>query len=108
MDTPEEKMYRYAESQYYRMAGAAGLKVASQRTLCLMSYHGALLQIKSITLIHNRRLQNAFDNRRAKLEKSVRDNVILAFHGTSEQAIDTIAKDNFDVARLASNTGIRP
>eukprot|EP00045_Choanoeca_perplexa_P019434 m.2836 g.2836 ORF g.2836 m.2836 type:complete len:1937 (-) comp4132_c0_seq1:121-5931(-) len=88
-DTPEEKAYRYAESQYYRMTeGVSGFG-----------------KIKSITLIHNQNLQAAFDKRRASLSKSDRDNVILAFHGSSEQSIEKIARENFDIARLASGSG---
>jgi hypothetical protein len=53
-------------------------------------------------------LEDAFDKRRATMAKGHRNNVILAFHGTSEEAIETIAKENFDIARLAANTGAGP
>ena len=74
----------HADSHFHKMASLARLNV----------------QVKSITVIQNPKLQAAFENRRQNfLAKGIPADYIYAFHGTKNDpaVMDNILQNNFDM-----------
>jgi hypothetical protein len=90
LDATRETHYRMAESQLQRM----------MQRVCT---------VRQVDVIVNPALEQAYEKKKKAFTKAKKGGTeILAFHGSTEQAYESIAKTNFDVSRLASNTGECP
>ena len=87
---PLEIHYRIAESQFLRLLQRSGLR----------------RRISSIDFFTNPKLEDKF-NAKQKALKSKNDpsDYIFAFHGTKEENVAKIMKDNFRMDLIAKNTG---
>ena len=83
----DERHFRLAEAQFMRMAGGH--------------------RVEAVEYIVNPPLLAAFEaKQREFLERDGTGAAILGFHGTTTDAnIESILANNFDLARLAANTG---
>ena len=92
-DDPKDREFRVAESQFLR----------------LMSHNGQNFKIQSVDFYVNPPLVAKFEvmSKKMTMKYGTNDeaNPILAFHGTKQGNIDGIVKTNFDISKLASNTG---
>lgn len=64
------------------------------------------VKVTKVEVLSNPTLQSAFEKKMQEFQaqkKAIR--VILAYHGSTIQAYDSIIEDNFSLAKLASNTG---
>jgi len=89
-DSAEQVHFRTAESQFHRLSAGSSYKVTK------------------VEYIVNPPLVKQFQQRRLKLAEHMEWNdtrPILAFHGTSETAIDNIVKNNFDFSKIGASTG---
>jgi len=82
-----EKEYRIAEGQFLRMQAA---------TL-------AQLEISSIDLVTNKKLQEKFEEKKMALSNKNKDvQCLLLFHGTPQSNIISILKNNFDLSIITN------
>jgi hypothetical protein len=81
-------MNSYAESQFLRLMG------------------GAKYCVTRVDYVVNPALLVPFEDKQKEFEaRGVNHVPVLAFHGTKDANIDIILKDNFQLSKLASNTG---
>ena len=63
-------------------------------------------KIESIDFISNYYLQNKFDAKRSEFRRlNIPDDIVLMFHGTRENFVDTICKYNLSIIRRAAHGG---
>eukprot|EP00808_Paulinella_micropora_P004869 g47952.t1 len=87
-DTMEEKHFRTAESQCLRMFPK--------------------LKVAMVELVQNSRLEQDFFRTKANLiAKAGSANTVYGFHGTSEDNIQKICRQNFDLSKLGAASGDR-
>lgn len=90
----EEFHFRLAESQFLRLMRR--LNVTSGEVTSVEYYINPELE---------RRFKIAQDVMKAKYPTGEESELILAFHGTKPENIDSIVKNNFDIKRLGASTG---
>jgi hypothetical protein len=88
-ESEHDRHFRLAEAQFMRMGGGHN--------------------VVAVDVVMNPTLLRAFEaKQRAFVERDGRDSTILSFHGTTSEAnIENILARNFDIGRLAANTGNR-
>ncbi|XP_065051269.1 NFX1-type zinc finger-containing protein 1-like isoform X2 [Rhopilema esculentum] len=87
---PLEIHYRIAESQFFRLLQRSGLR----------------RRISSIDFFTNPKLDDKFKAKQKALKsKNDPSDYIFAFHGTKEENVEKIMKDNFRMDLIAKNTG---
>ena len=98
MDDPLDIHLRIAESQF-------------QRLLNSRKYAEAVTQIKSLDYYINPPLVAKFQAKakefKRKYGNTTEADFVFGFHGTKEENIPNIVKENFSLAHLAKNTGCR-
>ena len=113
-----DKHFRLCESQFMRSfnhgmgmgLGLAGVQMMGGINNQKRNNNGLCPTIDSVTYVINPFLIDNFTKKKnemsAKLGKD-NLNIILAWHGTSSHNIKSIVENNFDLRRLAQNTGNR-
>jgi len=87
MDNELDREFRIAEGQFLRMAGA--------KRKCY--------EIKSVDVVYNKKLKEKFDDKKQELQrKRLDDKPLLIFHGTPQENIEPILRDNFDLTKVAN------
>eukprot|EP00092_Neocalanus_flemingeri_P041826 GFUD01045556.1.p1 GENE.GFUD01045556.1~~GFUD01045556.1.p1 ORF type:complete len:403 (+),score=116.93 GFUD01045556.1:47-1255(+) len=85
-DSEEEREYRIAEGHFLRMVGKR-----------------KKFEIKSIDIVHNFKLKEKFELKKKELRKrGLDDKPLLIFHGTPQENIDPILKNNFDLNKVVN------
>lgn len=86
---PLQMHFRMVESQVLRMM------------------HGSGVKLSKVEYIENKKLMDKFEAKRTEFKKmGISADVVLSFHGTtSRDAVESIVKNNFDIARLGNHTG---
>eukprot|EP00729_Bicosta_minor_P011520 gene11520-30653_t len=90
-DMAKEYHFRMAESQLLRMYAKVGQRLPGK--------------VVTVEVIVNMGLQTKYERKKASMKGHA--NEIFAFHGGTEDAYASIASNNFDIGRLAANTGNR-
>jgi len=84
-DSVLEQEYRIAEGQFLRMLGRR------------LKY-----EIKSIDIVKNEKLEKKFNEKKLEFkERGIDDKSLLIFHGTPQENIDSILKNNFNMNKVA-------
>ena len=88
-DDPMADEFRKAEAQFLRMQ-------AKDRHINM--------EIQSIDIVRNRRLQQKFEAKKAQLAAKEGSDVksLLLFHGTPQQNVPSILRDNFDLSKVVN------
>ena len=68
--------------------------------------HCRKCKVTNVELVINPTLERAFEAKRRALEAAgLPAEEILAYHGSSDESYEKIIEQNFDISRLAANTG---
>ena len=88
-DDPMADEFRKAEAQFLRMQAKG---------------RHTNMEIQSIDIVRNRRLQQKFEAKKAQLAAKEGSDVksLLLFHGTPQQNVPSILRDNFDLSKVVN------
>ena len=83
-------------------AGDREFRIAEGHFLRMKSWNSGNVQIQSIDIVFNNKLKMAFEEKQAELTNEECGDCCLLFHGTPQENIVSILKNNFDTSIIAN------